>query len=295
MAGWLLKLNTESDTVVRSGVIAIALAASAKDFYQQLKPSAELNAVVSLLMSLLLAWPVVARRNHGARDLTLTRMMSILSIAYGFTGLLYFLSAMANWPPSGFDAVTDLLGTLLYVAAWFVLSSREEDTEGFTAERTALPVIVVIAILFASLKTIIDLRMAANPDLTGGESQRQAARLVLNICNGAVLFSLYGLMRRLLLQPDPLSHVVIALYACAQIAAHGRDCLKDNACPPGSVESITALGIAWALLLGKISFGLYVLYLYFNATFSPPGPVDPTTSHSVDTATPPQGGVATTA
>jgi hypothetical protein len=72
-------------------------------------------------------------------------------------------------------------------------------------------------------------------------------------------------MRRLLPSPDPVAHVIILLYGCAQIAAQGTDCLSaKNACAPPALENFVALAIAWTLLLGKIAFGAYTSCLYFN-------------------------------
>jgi len=72
-------------------------------------------------------------------------------------------------------------------------------------------------------------------------------------------------MRRLFASPDWLTHIMILLFGCAQIAAQGRDCLESqHPCLPPSLESLAALAIAWSLLLGKIAFGGYASYLYFN-------------------------------
>jgi hypothetical protein len=268
MAQWIVEKNTTFDIVAKAGIGTAIVGTLVKDGLSGLRPSLEMNTVVSLLVATLLALPILVLQRQIEIDRTIRRVGGILAIAYGFTGLLYFLKLLASFPPTGYDAVTDLVGTLFYVAAWYTLSSHRADPRGHTVERAALLVTVVIASLFAALKLVFDLGLAKNGlDPT---AQSQAARLVLNACNGVVLLSLYALMRRLLQQPDAVSQVVILFYGVAQVAAHGRDCLTASPpCPPGSVECVAALGIAWTLFLGKVAFGLYVLYLYSHGRFNP--------------------------
>ena len=73
---------------------------------------------------------------------------------------------------------------------------------------------------------------------------------------------------------DPVSHGLIVLFGCAQIAAQGRDCLTArHACVAQSIEGLTAYAIVWVLLLGKIAFAAYALYCYFNEQPSFPKPL----------------------
>ncbi|SRR6266481_291762 len=267
MLEWIFKSDTGLDKILRLGFGGFILGVLVKNVIVQITPSGAGNTLICLAVSLLLVLPVLT--NTPPKDPTLKGPTIALASAYVWISLLYFF----HWThlvdlPKGYDAVTDLIGTFCFVVAWGMVSGRETDKQSKGAERVALAVLCLFAFVSGASKLLIDLHVHGGMPADG-----QAARLILNVCNGAIFLSLYGQMRRLLPSPDLISHTVILLFGCAQIAAHGRDCLESKACASPSLEGIVALMIAWTLLLGKIAFGAYISYLYFNGQVEERGSV----------------------
>lgn len=265
MFEWIFKPDSFGDRILHVGFGGFILAAILKDAIKQLTPSTEVTSFVCFSFALLLALPAVIGKTPP-KDPTLRWPILALATAYAWMSLLYFF----NWTQlvklaAGYDAVTDLIGTLFFVVAWFMISVREADKQSQVADRFALVILCLLALASGASKLLIDSAIG------GSAADGAAARLFLNVCNGAVFLSLYGQMRRLLPPPDPVTHTLILLYGCAQIAAHGRDCLSaSKPCSPPALESFVALAIAWTLLLGKVAFGAYVSYLYFNGRIGDP-------------------------
>lgn len=279
MFEWLFKPDTVADKVVHLGVAGVVLAAIVKDAVVQVTPSVGMACLICLAIALLLALPILGKKAVN-EDSSLRSAILALAIAFLGTAILYFLSWTKVWDlPKGYHAATDVISTLFYVAAWYILSAREPDEQTKTADRFALTILCIGLLVAGVTKLVLDQPLVNLPKTEtyrflfeqGSEARlilnAEAARLVLNLCNGAIFLSLYGQLRRLYTSPDPITHVFILLFGCAQIAAHGRDCLSAaTPCAPPTVEAIAALSIAWILLLGKIAFALYLSYLYFNGT-----------------------------
>lgn len=259
MFQWMFKPDTRFDKFLRAGSGGFFVTILITAAIQHVTATRGVTALVCLAFALLLSVPPIIGvhpKNHS-----LNAPVLALSMAYAWMALLYLLS----WTKlvvrsAGYDAITDVVGTLFFVVAWFLTSTCEMEGSSVTSERVAIVTLCLLLFMSGAAKCVIELRREQL------SADYQAARLLLNICNGAIVLSLYGVMRRLFPPPDPVTHVVILLFGCAQIAAHGRDCLSvGNACQPPSTEYVIAVFIAWTLLLGKIAFGAYLSYLYFNA------------------------------
>lgn len=265
MIEWMFKPESPVAKALRSGVGGIILLAFGQSLIKQIRPTSFGTWLICIVFSLLLTVPAV-RCNPPPKETTLRWLTLVIAVAYFFMSALYLL----NWTgiftlPTGYDAVTDLVSTLLFAAAWLILLLRERDKQSKDAEVAAFIVLGLLVVAAGISKFVID----TGP--TGFEADRAAARLLLNICNGAIFLSLYGQIRRLFQSPDPVTHIIVLLYGCMQVAAHGRDCLiTSKPCLFPSLEWIVAISIAWTLLLGKIAFGVYVLFLYFNGQLQQP-------------------------
>jgi hypothetical protein len=277
MVEWIFKPNTSWDRGVHLGVGGFILGALILEVVKNATasassaagPSPALTSIVCFAFALILAIPALIRDTPPKAPI-LGWLNLTLAMAYTWMSLLYFF----KWRnicslPVGYDAATDLVGTLFYAVAWFKVSTNETDHQAQLAERAALAFVCLLAVVFGTTKLVIEspLRGLTADQLAAQLAlpHYQAVRLALNVCNGAVFLSLYNQMRRLLAAPDPVTHVLVLLYGCAQIAAHGTDCLSaKNACTSPAIENFVALAIAWTLLLGKIAFGTYASYLYFN-------------------------------
>ncbi|HVL08627.1 MAG TPA: hypothetical protein VM512_05660 [Burkholderiaceae bacterium] len=173
--------------------------------------------------------------------------------------LLYLLDVLNILTiPTGFDSLTDAIGTMWFVATWYVLAGRENH-EARSAEMLLIVLVALSVFIVGGVKFGLQI---SNPQ----SEEYNSARLMLNLCNGVVMLGLYRTARGSLPPPDPASHAFIILFGCAQIAAHGRDCLSAvPACTANTVSGLVALSIAWALILGKVAFAAYISYCYFNS------------------------------
>ncbi len=263
MFEWIFRPDTLWDKILHLGFGGFILAIVAKNAIGQITPSPGATSFVCFAFSLLLAIPALIG-NSPSKDPILRWPTLALAVAYAWMSLLYFFNWTHLWThllnlSAGYDAVTDLIGTLFFVVAWYMVSAGETDKQSQVAERIALALLCLVVLAAGVSKLLVDAGVG------GSLADGQAARLILNICNGAIFLSLYGQMRRLFPSPDPVTHIVVVLYGCAQIAAQGRDCLSTSVpCAPPALEGLVALAIAWTLLLGKVAFGAYVSYIYFN-------------------------------
>jgi hypothetical protein len=157
----------------------------------------------------------------------------------------------------GYDPITDSLSSLIFIAAWFLFSQTEPDQGTRRTERFMI-LIMSLAVLVSGAWKFFDEWHRADRETIA------IARRVLNFSNGAVFLCLYTQMLRILPPPDPFNRLIILLYGCAQIGADIRDCL--GSCSINSSEGAAAYIVGWVLLVGKISFALYVVYCFFEAS-----------------------------
>jgi hypothetical protein len=268
MSEWLFRPETALDKALHLGFGGFVLAELLKNALSQITPSSETNFMLCLAFTLLLAVPVLIGTTSA--DSRLRLLFLTLAVAFAWMALLYFISWMHLVKLSaGYDAVTDLIGTLFFLVGWYIISEHESDKPSRTVDRVALVVLGLLVFVSGASKLLVDIKDG------GAGDAGQAARLILNMCNGAIFLSLYGQVRRLLPPPDPVTHVFILLYGCAQIAAHGTSCLFSvpKPCTRSSFEWLVAITVAWLLLLGKIAFGTYLSYLYFNGRIADKPPV----------------------
>jgi len=268
MGEWLFKNDTWAELAVRLGFFGYLLAAvgaSLIDKLDQVIPTDAAQFVGSIIIALLLFLPWYL--GLKPRDVHFSKFAVIMAGAYGLIGSLYLLHLLglhpfANAPiAKSYDTLTDVLGSLVFVAGWHNLSQFNPEPSDVRSERVIIILLTFVLVACGVWKGWVE--AVANPS---AESVA-AARLLLNACNGAIFLSLYIQMRRLLQFPDPLTHLLIVLFGCAQIAASGRDCLSDvQQCAASTAQGIAAYSIAWMLLAGKIAFGVYVLFLYYNGT-----------------------------
>lgn len=239
-----------------AGIGGIIVGALALDAIHAIRPTPGVATVVASILAVVLALPLIIDQGQRYRR-PQTIFAIFLAIAYVWMAVLYFL----NWSglvqhSRGYDAVTDFVSTAFFAGAWATLTALEPDAQSRLVDRIAVAVLLIVTLLAGIAKFQLD----AHPE----SADDYAARLMLNLCNGAVFLSLYGQMRRSFSPPDPISHLVILLYGCAQIAAQGADCLPSKSCPLPTAAGIAAFAIAWGLLLGKVAFAAYVAYISFN-------------------------------
>lgn len=259
MAQWLLKPNSTWDRNLRLGVAAVLLTAIVQNVLGAVKPSNGVNTVVCFVIAAWIALPTLMKR----RGEVLFTETLLLAVAYALMMAVYGLGWTKLVPvQEGYDAATDFVGTLFFALAWLVVSLHEVDEENRKVDLFSAVILILLSFMAAALKFVADVGHA-DPSIVS------QTRLALNLCNAAVFFGLYSAMRRSLLPPDPLTGCIILLFGCGQVAIYGRDCLTsvDSPCAPSTVRGVIALAIAWLLLLGKIAFGLYISYVYFNATY----------------------------
>lgn len=241
---------------LHAGVGGFILAALAPDIAHAIKPTPPVMTVVAVVFAAVLALPLIVDQGRNYRR-PQTICAIFLAIAYVCMAALYFLSWSGLVQHSrGYDAITDFVSTAFFACAWATLTVLEPDIQSRLVDRFAVAILLTTALLAGVAKFNLDARPGTPDD--------DAARLMLNLCNGAVFLSLYAQMRRVFAPPDPVSHLVILLYGCAQIAAHGADCFGANTCKLPAAVAVAALVIAWGLLLGKIAFAGYVAYICFN-------------------------------
>jgi hypothetical protein len=257
MLEWL-----KPDSLQKAGLtVALAtpiFATLVKDAVDHVTWSTPTQAIVSGVLALTLATAAAnAPLTPVAPRFRLT--VFIIAAAYALIALLYLIKVLKLFtPPNGYDAVTDTAGTLVFVGAWLCLPSAVDD-EARRADRMLMIVVALGIFLSGGIKIALQVKGIATVEELG------AARLMLNLCNGAALLGLYGTMRRTQRPPDPFTHTLILFFGCTQVAAQGSDCLTGpGACAIDSVSGLAAYTIAWILLLGKIAFAGYVAFCYFN-------------------------------
>lgn len=279
MIRWLTRRRSIAGGVLQTLIVAPVAAIILENVWRavinggvEIRPALVTNAVVAgaLFLTLLYA-AMIGRRGEAA---WLRGFVALLAAAYFLTAILYALPLLpaAMRPPTvvGFDPFTDVLGSFLFLGAWAVVAHRDPDKASAFGDLLAQFLLALILIAAGGAKWMIETGVALPPLWTADSgAATQAARLVLNVANGAILFGLYATMRRLLPAPFSVIHLIILLYACAQVAAPGRDCLNaDPSCDAmnaASLESIVALAIAWTLVIGKLAFVMYAMFAFYTS------------------------------
>ncbi len=257
MLAWLKPASLQ-DVAGKLGLAVVILGALIKNAVEHMTWGAQTQAIVCGLFTLVLALTAAAAPRTAAAG-RFRWTVGLVAAAYAWMTLLYLMGMVKEFAqPAGYDAATDMAGTLVFIGAWFCLPSPADDEAG-QADR----MLMIVAALAIFISGGIKVGLQAKGMTTGDEYQ--AARLMLNMCNGVAMLGLYGAIRRTQRPPDPVTHALIVFFGCAQVAARGRDCLGlTDACVVGSISGLTAYAIAWILLLGKIALAAYIAYCYFN-------------------------------
>ncbi|HLG55528.1 MAG TPA: hypothetical protein VI485_09365 [Vicinamibacterales bacterium] len=270
MLEWMFAPEAPLDRMLRRGAASVIFAGIVTAGMKQFSPTSTVNTVVCLIIALALLIPP-ALVTVPPRDRLIRVPVLVLGAAFAWMALLFFFDASGILRFGvGFETVTDVIGTLFFAGGWFLMTSHVNDPSEQNADRVSIVLVCVLLVIAGAAKVVVSpADPNANPALLSlpQRANVDAARLLLNVGNAAVLWGLYSLMRRLLPPPDPLTHTLILLYGCAQIAAPARDCLKDGCVT--TLQTIVAFSVAWSLLIGKVAVGLYVAYLYFNGAVSP--------------------------
>lgn len=231
----------------RFGAIGATAIATGAQLLKSARPSSAGQIVISVAVSLLLSLVVTDDRVPPERR----RLAGSIALAYVLMAALYLVDfTKAFVPPDGYEAITEACSSLCFLGAWWiaiVILPRGDRPSDYM-----LSCILLLLLILASA-------MAFFSEIGGPShsTQHATARLLVNITNGGIMFGLYHTLTRVLGKADPLTHVAIVLYACAQIAAYGRDCLAANTCND-EFGQMAAMLIAWLLLLGKVCLGWYV-------------------------------------
>lgn len=265
MVDWWTLRESWADKLLRLGAGGALGLILLRNLVGQITPSVATNSLTSLLIAVALAVPAVIRRTKPPHiDRRLRWSAGAFAGAYLWMAALYFLkwTGLAE-VPQGYDAITDVMGSLFFVGGWWSLQTKDEDRSSHIADRMALVSLTLLTVLIGAAKFVADRNETDNTSI------QAAARLGLNLCNGAIFLGLYLQLRRLLLAPDPVTHCALLLFGCAQVAAHARDCLSaSETCELPSLPAVIAIAVSWILLLGKFLFGAYVLYLCGHARLS---------------------------
>src|SRR6266852_705604 len=146
MFEWMFQPNTILDRILHLGFAGFIVAILVKNIISQITPAAGTTTFLCFAFSLLLAFPAII--GMPPRDLALRWPTLSLAVAYAWMSLLYFFS----WThlvtlSAGYDAITDLVGTLFFLVAWFLFSGNETEKEGQVAERVALAILCLVALM----------------------------------------------------------------------------------------------------------------------------------------------------
>jgi len=219
-------------------------------------PSKAQNITVCLIASAWLFWLAFRGKPKSETVRSFHHSLIFLACGYLFIAILYFLPTLNITVANGYDSITELLGSVLFIgAAASLLRARSTDNE--REVDLAILICLSILILLACIgKAIFDFHL--NPSATVEDAS--AARLLVNICNGGIVLILYSQLRRISGGVHPLIHVSIVFFAIAEIVAQGSSCQTSTRepCRAESMAAIVALGIAWSLLVGKVVFVSFV-------------------------------------
>ena len=138
MLKWIFSTNSTLDRARKLGIGVLVVAAVSKDALENMTWSAAAQAVVCFVLAIALALsasvfaPQPGTPRNKLRPLTIT-----LAVAYAFMALLYLMDVTRLVAlPSGYDAVTDVLGTVLFVAAWYSIVAIESDPQAKQADQS---------------------------------------------------------------------------------------------------------------------------------------------------------------
>ena len=144
--------------------------------------------MVCVLSALVLAVPALNVKTPP-KDNAFRWPCVALAAAYAWTALLY----LARWTGiytllAGYDALTDFIGTLFYVAAWFIVTDRIRNTEVQQAERRSVVFLILVALISGGAKFMIQWPLRGVAEGEAGARMAlpdyQAARALLNISTG---------------------------------------------------------------------------------------------------------------
>jgi hypothetical protein len=215
-------------------------------------PNLAQSITVSLIAAAWLFWLAFSERPLGRVVQTLRISLIFLATGYLFIAILYLLAAWKITVADGYDAFSELLGSLLFAAAAASLLGTEPKDDERKANLALLVCLSLLVFVGCVGKAIFDFHL--NP--LAQEQDTHAARLLINVCNGGLILLLYGQLRKLRGTDHPLIHISIIFFAIAEIVAHETPCpaIKDIPCRPDGMGALVALGVAWSLLLGKVVF-----------------------------------------
>jgi hypothetical protein len=269
MLEWIFKPNSLLDRIVRIGFGGFLAALVVKTVIDTLAPTPYPQAILSFLVAAGLGIPTLVP-SLQPRDQGLLWSTRFIAIGFAWIGALYIIGPLVqhrlhSTPFAYFDILTEAVGTAFFALSWVFLASHEKDKEVQLVDKFAFVILMLLLLVFSAIKVPFEAAVLlgqAGPDDT---QSYQYARTLINFLNGMVVLALFIQMRRLLPPPDPVSNLFILGFACAQVAAHARDCLALSTCSNLDIPRVAALVIAWALFLGKAFLGLYFSYVYFNA------------------------------
>jgi hypothetical protein len=240
-----------------------------------LPPSNLLNCLVCLAVGILLVLPQVLLEEPKNPDMKAPT--NCIITAYFIMALLYLISLLGLDPVGkteingvynpgrvGYDSFSDTISSFFFVAAWFFFARLERDPVKVVQERLVMLILLILLLSSGALKAYLDLGMDIQSALLSEVDKMKhtlsaaAARQLLNLCNGAIFLGVYMLMVRLFSIRNPLTHLLILFFGCAQILADARDCLD---CKPFALM-LEAYVVGWILVIGKLAFGLYVHECY---------------------------------
>lgn len=226
---------------------------------EHLSPDDSVNAVVSLFAGFWLIWLPGAGGLKSEKQQALSPPLILLGCGFLFISTLYFLPWLGVKITVGYDPITELIGSMFFIAAGFALNYHDDSVDDRRADFTLLLLAGILLALAALAKLLFDQLFRVPADSA-------AARLVIDVCNGLIVLTLLSQFRRSFGRVHLLLRVSIMFWAFAQIVAHGRSCeiTPTHACGLTSVQGVVALGIAWSLMLGKIAFVVFVVDGYIN-------------------------------
>jgi hypothetical protein len=182
MQAWLFDPGSRVQRWLHAGVGGLVLITIFKSGLKQISPSSAWTSVICLAIAFILVGPILISVKP---DRSRVRWpVLLLGVAYAWMGLLYFLNVVGLAKPSvGFDAFTDVIDTLFFVAAWLLWSKEETTTDDQVTQRVCAGVLVMLLFIGGACKA------AAQVGGGGTDADVQAARLVLNVSNGAILLA----------------------------------------------------------------------------------------------------------
>src|SRR5579864_5576196 len=157
MFKWLLNPDSGLDKLKHYGFIGFLFFLVVEDVLKHIEPSAAGNTLACFAFSLVLVLPPLM--GGVSEDSILRKPLFALSWAYFWMALLYFF----HWTglvrvPKGYDAITDLVSTVGFVVAWWMISEHEANQQSKNVERVSLMVLCLLLVASSFSKLLIDIR-----------------------------------------------------------------------------------------------------------------------------------------